>query len=41
MVKCDIFLRKNIFKKKGFFIREIFIDDIFIIFYFNIYDLVG
>lgn len=41
MVKCDTSLRKNISKKKFFFIREIFTDDISIIFHFNTYDLVG
>lgn len=41
MVKCDTSLRKNISKKKVFFIREIFTDDISIIFHFNTYDLVG
>lgn len=41
MVKCDTSLRKNISKKKVCFIREIFTDDISIIFHFNTYDLVG
>lgn len=41
MVKCDTSLRKNISKKNVFFIREIFTDDISIIFHFNTYDLVG
>lgn len=41
MVKFDTSLRKNISKKKFFFIREIFTDDISIIFHFNTYDLVG
>lgn len=41
MVKCDTSLRKNISKKKVCFIREIFTDDISIIFHFNTHDLVG
>lgn len=35
------FLEKKYFQKKVFFIREIFTDDISIIFHFNTHDLVG